>query len=301
MRQLVSYLAAATLALGACHEPGTQPSESPLADASSDPSLAAAISTAGRIYGVDDANFLVRFRADRPGTLQRRVRITGTGSERIVSIDFRPSAVAPADPSVIGKLYGLTSTRVYEIDPGTGAAINARPLSVALRGGQFGGGFNPTVDRFRSHSNANQNVRLNVADGVTAKDTALAYASGDLNAGRDPQIAGTGYTNSDNDPITATQLYAIDAAQDALVLLPSPNSGQLTTVGRLGMNTDGFVGFDIPGATGTAFGFASLRNSAENDSRSGVGLYRVDLATGRAQRIGSIGGPRPLVSIAVEP
>jgi hypothetical protein len=301
MRRFVYHLAAATLTLAACDDSGTQPSELPLADASADRALAATTSTAGRIYGVDDANFLVRFRADRPATLQRRVRITGTGDERIVAIDFRPSAVAPADPSVIGKLYGLTATRVYEIDPNSGAASNGLPLTFALRGGRFGGGFNPTVDRFRSHSNANQNLRLNAADGLTTRDTALAYAAGDPNQGRDPQIAGTAYTNSDNDPATATQLYAIDAAQDALVLLPSPNGGQLSTVGRLGMNTDGFVGFDIPGASGTTFGFASLRNSAENDSRSGTGLYRVDLATGRAQRIGSIGGPRPLVSIAVEP
>ncbi|MBA3316462.1 MAG: DUF4394 domain-containing protein, partial [Gemmatimonadales bacterium] len=180
----------------------------------------------GTVYGVDADNYLVAFDLGRPGRVSRRVRITGTGGAKVVGIDFRPSAVSPATPDVIGKLYGITKRRIYEIDPHTGAASNGQLLTVPLVGAFFGTGFNPTVDRLRNHGNTQQNVRLNVADGMTTQDTNLAYAAGDPGYGTAPSIAGTAYTNSDNDPATLTVLYAIDARRNVLTVLPSPNSGQ---------------------------------------------------------------------------
>ena len=93
------------------------------------------------------------------------------------------------------------------------------------------------------------------------------------------------------------------------MVLPTPNGGQLTTVGRLGVKTTLFVGFDIPGQTGQTFGYASLqdpsrRNSTWSWGQSGQGgstLYRVDLATGNATVVGDIGNRGALVSIAVVP
>lgn len=308
MRQRIYQLAIATLFLAAC-----QDSNAPMPEAESiapgesnapgDPSLSNASTTPEWIYGVDDFGYLIRFRADQPDYLRQRVRITGTGGEKVVGIDFRPSAVAPANPGDIGKLYGITRTRIYEINPRNVVARNGQPLTFALRGNFFGAGFNPTVDRFRSHSHSGQNLRLNVDDGATTRDTALAYRAGDPNFGKDPAVAATGYTNSDNDPNTLTELYAIDARQDVLVELETPNGGQLTTVGGLRVGTSTLVGFDIPGTQsgGSRFGYASLTSTAERDTKSGSGLYRVDLDTGRATRIGGIGGHRPLVSIAIAP
>ena len=123
-----------------------------------------------------------------------------------------------------------------------------------LVGVSFGTGFNLTVDRLRSHGNAAQNVRLSVDNGMATQDTALAYAVGDPGFGTAPSIGGTAYTNSDNDPATGIVLYAIDARRDALAVFPSPNGGQLTTVGRLRVRTSNMIGFDIPGAVGTPFG-----------------------------------------------
>lgn len=278
-------------------------------DAQSDLSLGGLL---GKAYGVDAENHLVVFNLRLPGLLTRRIRITGTGTEKVVGIDFRPSAVAPATGGVIGKLYGITKSKIYEIDPRTGYASNGQPLTVRLRGASFGTGFNPTVDRLRNHANTEQNLRLNVADGATTQDTALAYAAGDPGFGKNPSIAGTAYTNSDNDPATGTELYAIDARLDVLVELPAPNGGQLTTVGRLGVYTSNFVGFDIPGEvqTGKRFGYASLTTADRwydkwhwlgKRGRGGSTLYKVDLDTGVAQRIGDIGNRAPLVSIALAP
>jgi Domain of unknown function (DUF4394) len=285
---------------------GVDETTAPDAAAPSELGSAASTSSGGKVFGVDTENNLVVFNLDRPGRMNRKVRITGIGGQKILGIDFRPSAVAPATAGVIGKLYGITKTKVYEIDPGTGYASNGQSLTVPLVGVSFGTGFNPTVDRLRSHGNATQNVRLSVDNGLATQDTALAYAVGDPGFGTAPSIGGTAYTNSDNDPATGTVLYAIDARRDALAVLPSPNGGQLTTVGRLRVRTSNMIGFDIRGAVGTPFGYASLTNPDRRfdkwaGGRGGSTLYKVDLATGAARLVGDVGHRFPLVSIALAP
>src|SRR5436309_896480 len=59
---------------------------------------------------------------------------------------------------------------------------------------------------------------------------------------------------------TTTTLFGIDSNLDVLVRQGSvdgtpvsPNTGQLFTVGPLGVNTTNLVGFDISGTTGTAY------------------------------------------------
>ncbi|MBA3258221.1 MAG: DUF4394 domain-containing protein [Gemmatimonadales bacterium] len=130
MRQRIYQIAIATLVLAAC-----QDSNAPMPEGESnelgDPSLSHASITPEFIYGVDDLGYLVRFRADRPDDLRQRVRITGTGGEKVVGIDFRPSAVAPANPGDIGKLYGITRTRIYEINPRNGEQPGVKPTSGA--------------------------------------------------------------------------------------------------------------------------------------------------------------------------
>jgi hypothetical protein len=246
----------------------------------------------GLIFGVDADNTLIAFSRHNPGKLNRRVTITGTDGE-IVGLDFRPNDLNPADGrNMAGKLYGLTKTAVYTINPMTGVATRMRNLTVPLAGAFFGTGFNPTVDRLRSHANDGQNNAVSVDDGVTAVNTPLAYAAGDVNAGKAADIVGTAYTNSVNPAPATTILYAIDAAQDVLVRLAVPADGQLSTVGKLRFPTNGYVGFDIDGQSGAAF--ASL-------TKDGIPsiLFSVNLQTGRATRIGKIGNASPLVGIAV--
>jgi hypothetical protein len=149
-------------------------------------------------------------------------------------------------------------------------------------------------DRLRVHSDADQNLRLNQLTGtVAATDTVLVYDVGDANAGADPNIVGTAYTNSVSPPPAATTLYAIDSDRDILVTLFSPNSGRMQTVGALGFNTDDAVGFDIAGDDGSAY--AALTVSGEPR------LYTVNLATGAATLVGDIDEDDPLVGIAIAP
>lgn len=239
------------------------------------------------IFGVSSANELVAFGSGRPDIVSRRTTITGlSAGEEILGIDFRP---------VDNRLYALGSTsRIYTIDTTTAAATPVgASFAPALAGGAFGFDFNPVPDRIRIHSTDEQNLRIVPTTGAAgAVDAGLAYAAGDAGAGSNPDVVGTAYTNSVAGATTTT-LYAIDAARDVLVLLPSPNDGQLTTVGTLGVNASVFTGFDIAGADA----FATLTPVGGASSS----LFRINLATGAATVVGVIGGSVNLRGIAVAP
>lgn len=254
------------------------------------------------IFGLDDQNALVAFGRDNPtrGDV-RRIPITGlVAGESVVGIDFRANAAATPDRG----LYAVTSgSRIYVVDTTSGAAtaIGTTAFTPAVSGSSFGFDFNPQADRLRLHSDADQDLRLNQLTGaVAAVDGVLAYAAGDANAGQNPTIVGTAYTNS-VPGATATDLFAIDSDRDAVVFLASPNDGRLTTRGSLGVNTTTAVGFDIVGAgAGTSFGgtaYATLTTQGSSRSQ----LYTLNLTSGAATRIGDVDYGRPLIGIAVAP
>jgi hypothetical protein len=244
-----------------------------------------AASAAEAFYGVTQDNRLVTFQSDNVTNVEPSYAITGLASgETIVGLDVRP---------VNGQLYALgKSSRLYVINPRTGAArlVGAGPFTPALAGVSFGFDFNPTVDRIRVTSDAEQNLRLNPDDGTVAGvDTNLAYAAGDPGAGTVPNVAASAYTNSFAGA-TSTTLYDIDNARHALVIQNPPNNGTLTTVGALG-TTNNAVAFDIGDSN---VGYAVLIEER------GEGLYRIDLSNGHATRLTSffIGTDQPVVGLA---
>ena len=160
-------------------------------------------------------------------------------------------------------------------------------------GTSFGYDFNPMPDRIRVTSDADQNLRLNPITGALAgTDTLLAYASGDINAGTNPNIVGSAYTNSFSGTPTTT-LFGIDSALDILVTQIPPNGGKLNTVGSLGFDTSDQVGFDIFFFGNQAF--ASM--TADGGSSS---FYSINLGTGAATAIGAIGSGLQISDIAIQ-
>jgi hypothetical protein len=240
------------------------------------------------IYALTNTNELLRLDSAAPGTILSTVSISGLQvGENLLGIDFRPAS---------GQLYALGSTsRLYIIDLGSGAAtqVGAGPFAPALNGTSFGFDFNPVVDRVRVVSDADQNLRLNPITGALAgADTSLTYAAGDPNAGANPNLVGLAYNNNAAGA-TITTLYGIDSSLDILVIQNPPNNGTLNTIGPLGFDTSGAVGFDIA-TSGT--GFASLQVGGL------AGLFTIDLATGTATSVGSIGtGATAIRDIAVAP
>jgi hypothetical protein len=228
------------------------------------------------ILALTTSNTLFSFDSATPGA-GSLMAVTGLlPGEALLAIDIRPAT---------GDLYALSSgSRLFSINAAPGAASQVgSDGSFTLIGNDFGFDFNPVVDRIRVTSDADQNLRLNPNNGtLTATDTALNYASGDPFFGSNPAIAGSAYANNFAGA-SSTTLFGIDAALDNLVTQNPPNAGTLNTVGPLGANTSTLLGFDISGATGTAYGALSAPGSLTS------GFYVINLSTGAATLVGSIG------------
>ena len=275
----------------------------------------------GRVYLVNTDNELLtlqrraQFFAREGATGQDRTRRLGlqtrksiaglADGELLIGIDFRPSngllyAVGRvgADPLALGQLYGI------DFDSGVATALGAR--NIPLNGSAFGVDFNPVPDLIRIVSDAGQNIRIRPADGsVAGTDTNLAYpAMGDPNSGRTPRVVAVAYTNPDTDPQTNTVLHDLDVNRaadgdpnrvgDVLAIQVPPNGGVLNTVGRLGIDADDLVSFDIgPNHEG----LAAVLPASGAFSR----LYFIDLATGDATDLGQIGAAgEQIVGLAIQ-
>src|SRR6185312_16607596 len=103
--------------------------------------------------------------------------------------------------------------------------------------------FNPVANAIRVAGSNDQNLAVvNGTDGsnlsTTVAQTKFAYAAGDVNAGKDPELTGGAYSNNFVGA-TATLFYAIDADTDTLVTIADKTAtgssntggGQLQTIG----------------------------------------------------------------------
>ncbi|HSB10114.1 MAG TPA: DUF4394 domain-containing protein [Blastocatellia bacterium] len=226
------------------------------------------------VYAVA-GNALIFFDPATPGTVSTTIPITGLlMGESVVAIDFRPAT---------GGLYGLgvagTSARLLSIDRTTGAAT-AIGIAFTVNGSGFGFDFNPTNDRLRITSDADINLLVNPNDGTVTIQT-------NLNPG-DPSVVGSAYSNNFAGATTTT-LYAIDSGTDSL-LTQVPATGTLTSIGSLGVDTSAVVGFDIS-ACDTAY--AALNTGGQ------TGFYTINVGSGAATLVGTIGGGVAVQGIAV--
>jgi trimeric autotransporter adhesin len=250
------------------------------------------------VYAVTASGKLINFNIVTPSAINSTVNITGLQpGELVVGIDFRPRT---------GQLFGVTTqSRVYTIDTTTGAVtlVGTVPFTPGVTGFAYGVDFNPVPDLIRVVTNQDdQNLRVNPNTGVMAGvDTTLAFNTTDPNepnVGADPNIVGAAYTNSFSGATTTT-LYGIDSDLDILVTQgglngnPSPNGGQLFTVGSLTVDTTEMVGFDIAAPGDIAL--ASLTSPGLTTSS----LYWIDLPTGTATPIAQIGGGELIRDIAI--
>jgi hypothetical protein len=278
MRHLLIALSATSL-LAACATPS-----------SDEPTPAPRKQT---VIGLTESGALIRFNAGTPRQIDKTVAVSGLAAgESLVGIDFRVSR---------GVLYGLTSSgRLVTLDTTSGAAKPVgQAAPVALQGSRFGVDFNPVADRVRVVSDTGQNLRFHPDTGaLAATDPPLAAAA---DGGPQPRISGAGYTyNKANDKLTTN--YAIDMARGWLVTqgstegrepVVSPNTGRIFDVGALGTGAVDDVAFDIADTDNTAL--AALRK----DGRTR--LFIIDLASGKATLLGTVGTGAALRGMAIEP
>lgn len=248
------------------------------------------------VWAVTEAHELIKFNAGQPRRiLERRPLVGLQPGEQVLGADFRVAR---------GVLFALTSHgRVLTLQTASGQATPVGAIPAAsLPEGRYGVDFNPAADRIRVVHESGLNLRLHPDTGaLLATDPPLAYAPSDPAAGRTPRVTGAAYTYNKRDEKLTTN-FAIDLATGHLVRqgsaegtqpVVSPNTGQLFTVGPLGTGPLDDVAFDI----------ADLNNAALVAARQGprTRLHLVDLASGRATLLGTVGDGRALRALAIEP
>jgi hypothetical protein len=246
-------------------------------------------------------------------------------SETLVGIDFRPQN---------GFLYGLgvnamtDTATLYSISTRTGVAtaigtpgqitfVDSMMMTVdlpdpAMQG--YGVDFNPVADRVRVVAgslnfrvNPNTGAPIDGNAGIAGNQTDASLTVMGMAALSD----GAAYTNNVQSTIAAPQTtqYVLDAATNELRIQNPPNAGTQTTVATVTLNGmmldfDDVNGFDIPAGvnaptsnmpvtTGSAFAILTVSGT--------TGLYSIDLVTGAATMLGTVGtGTNPVSGLAVQ-
>ena len=245
------------------------------------------------VVAVTDAAELIRFNAGQPQRVLQRLPLRGLpAGDRLVGIDYRVARGVLYGLSAGGWLYTIDTDTAQLARVGDGAPVN-------LKGTRFGVDFNPAADRLRVVSDEGQNLRLHPDTGaLVTTDPAVT------GPGVAVRLGGAAYTyNKKDDKLTSN--FVIDMASGTLMLqgtregaVPavSPNTGLLTavgTVGTLGTGPLEDAAFDIADTSNAAL--AALRVAGKTR------LHLVDLDTGRATLIGTVGNGRAIWGLAIVP
>jgi hypothetical protein len=265
---------------------------------------------AEKAVAVTASHQLIKFNAGQPQKILASIPIKGLAAgEVILGIDYRVSKDTLYALGSSGRLYTVNEDTAQLTPVGASATT---PFAIKLDGTMFGFDFNPTVDRIRVISNTAQNLRLHPDTGAVVDsnpnvegvqiDGPLAYANNDVNFGKKPSVVGAAYSYNKADPKITTN-FALDAATGALVTQGSregvqpaisPNTGQLLTVGKLGVNFDD-AAFDVQALSDVAF------TALSGKDLRGTRWYTLDLKTGVASFIGTIGTQEAIRAMALEP
>lgn len=247
------------------------------------------------VYAVTDAAELIRFNAGRPQHIEQRLPLQGLRpGDRLVGIDFRVARGVLFALSASGRLYTVDTSTARLSAVGSGAPV-------ALQGQRFGVDFNPVADRVRVASDSGQNLRLHPDTGALAATDPAVQLPATRTGAAPVVVAGAAYTYNKRDDKLTTN-YAIDIANGWLLTqgsregvqpVVSPNTGVLAVVGELGTGALEDAAFDIADTNNAAL--AALRSGGRTR------LFAVDLDSGRATLLGTVGDGRALWGLAIAP
>lgn len=251
---------------------------------------------AEEVIAVTSGNALIRFNAGQPQVTTSAMPLTGLRvGDRVVGLDHRVAR---------GELFALgASGQVYRIATATATATAIGQPAMLPTGVSWEIDFNPTVDRIRVVNESGTNLRMHPDTGALVQlDGALVYASNDASAGKTAYVVGTAYTYNKDDPKITTN-YVVDGIQGTLAMqgskegvapVVSPNTGMLTTVGNLGVGRFVKAVFDIADVSNSAY-------LGTGDVTGATRWHRVDLATGKATFVGTVGGGHKLMGASIVP
>jgi hypothetical protein len=233
--------------------------------------------------------------------------ITGLAAgEQLVGIDVRPGANVIYGVGSLGAIYTVNASTASANNIGTLAAdpMDTTAPFASLSGTSFGVDFNPlgTVP-MRVVSNAEQNLRIPNVAMMPKAITDTPLSPGLL------EVTAAAYSNSFVAPAgvtPSTTLYVIDTLSGQLMIQNPPNNGTLTPVGPLAVGTlyDAAVpspsGFDIAaGNNGIALAAFQKPSATPGVLETFSRLYRINLTTGAATEVGTIGGA-PLRGLTIQ-
>ena len=202
------------------------------------------------------------FYSDAPGTVLNAYAITGLQfGESIHSIDYWNGAI-----------YGVgSSSRLYTIDPNTGAAtqVGSGQFSTILNGFTFGADNDPAGLRA---------VSGNSQDLLISRTTGAVLTSGP-NVVAPARLDALAYDN------TSGVWYAGDTLANSFGTF-NPATGVYTALGMAGIDVARYNGLDISPFTGIMY-----LDSPAASSDPQANLYIVDKLTGFATLVGQIGNP----------
>jgi hypothetical protein len=213
------------------------------------------------MYGITRTdNQLISFDSASPGTIASAAFITGLQpGESLLGLDWWN-----------GTLYGVGSgSRLYTLNPATGAGTLVGNFTISLSGTAFG--FEANAAGGHVVSDLDQHLTINLSTGA-------ATAEPDLTG--DPNITALAYN-----PTTGL-FYGGDSAANTIGTL-NLATGAFTPAGASGIDFARFNGFEISlDLPNTAY-LASPAASSDPQAN----LYTVNLGSGAVTLIGQIGNP----------
>jgi hypothetical protein len=223
------------------------------------------------VYGVTINDFLVSFNSNTPGSFDSGVAINGLESgEHVVAMDVQPGT---------NVLYALGSNgRLYTLDQTNGAASYVgRDFGFALSGANGGMTFDRTNGHLHLVTSSDHNMIIDAARGESAQvGKSISFPAGDPSSGMDPNVTQISST-------VTGHMYGIDTGLDTLVSFGSMDSGNVMTIGSLGVDATESGGFAV---SDNGLAYAAFRQPGSNNST----FYFIDLATGHASPIGELDG-----------
>jgi hypothetical protein len=258
------------------------------------------------IIGLSSAGNLVRFKSSTPGTTTTVATSGITAGESLVGIDFRPST---------GQLFsvGINATAnigtVYILDPQTGVATVVGSTG-SISGVDFPDpasstyaiNFNPTADRIRLITSTGINMRLSPLNGIVSSNDVAINGLGAV-------VNGASYTDSYGGA-TLTTLYTIDALNKAIYIQNPANNGTQTNKINLVFSPDitfnAELGFEIQSGARVSANGAALTSDFPHTAYAtltsgGVPkLYLIDLTTGQATVVGTLGTSLRSLAVATD-
>ena len=195
----------------------------------------------------------------------------------------------------------------YSAIYGASCVLTALPFVALKPGAAYGVDFDPAADLLRAVSDADDNLRIvpSARTITVSRVRGTTFTDALLSPG-DPSVVASAYSNN-YAGATTTTLYGIDSLSNELLRqggpdgAPSPNGGVLTSVGALGIDAVGDLGFDIVGGR-NGLALAAIRSTGTSSE-----LYTINLATGAAtpfnataNTVGVAGSTPALRALAVQ-